>query len=123
MTEPARHIEPDKRTGEIVVDIPGLRPPIRPIDGQPIDGGAAIAFTSVGNLPCRDGRGEIELHIGDVANLVIEAKCVGIRVIENKNGDLVRVHLLRPLDGGESVAFQPFDPSNPHDDGVLRYTN
>jgi hypothetical protein len=122
MSEPARHIEADKNTGEVVVDIQGPRPPIKPIDGQSIDGGAAIAFTGVGNLPCKDSRGEIELHIGDVANLLIEAKCVGIRVIEDKNGDLMRVHLMRPLDGGESIAFIPFDDSNPHDDGILRYT-
>jgi hypothetical protein len=68
------------------------------------------------------GQSKIEAATGlvcttdDVVRIIGEYKCIGVRHETNKDGQLVRVQILRPI----SVDVCPWDPADPADDGVQR---
>ena len=54
--------------------------------------------------------------VDDRVRLIGEFKCIGVRHVADKNGDIVREQILTPV----IVDVCPFDPSDPNDDGVVR---
>ncbi len=54
--------------------------------------------------------------VDDRVRLIGEFKCVGVRHVRDKLGNLVREQVLTPLE----VDVCPFDPEDPNDDGVVR---
>lgn len=52
----------------------------------------------------------------DIVRLIGEYKVIGVRHETNKDGQLVRVQVLKPI----NVDVCPWDPADPADDGVQR---
>ncbi len=54
--------------------------------------------------------------VDDRVRLIGEFKCIGVRHVRDKNGNLVREQIVTPMD----VDVCPYDPDDPNDDGVVR---
>lgn len=78
-----------------------------------------LQVRGLSGLPCQNSKGEdLPLQIDDVVNLRVEGRVTGSRFeVDDKTGELHQVFLIKPLD----VGFQPWDPSDPSDDGVSRW--
>jgi hypothetical protein len=97
---------------EVFDDQEALEPPIPMFEGQNV----SRTIVKISGLSSVDGEMSA-FGIEDRVRLVGEFKCVKVlHEVDPKTGDLVRVQVLTPSE----VSPCPWDPNNPHDDGVLR---
>ncbi len=83
--------------------------------GKPIDE-FKLAFKGLRMMPCADAKGDKPLQLDDIVSLHFEGRVVGQKHDFDKEGRLIVVSYVSPMD----VSFQPWDPSDPNDDGVAR---
>ena len=83
--------------------------------GKPIDE-FHMKMVGMGAYPCRDASGDKPLHIDDIVSLHFEGRVKNVHFDTDKDGRLIAVALISPID----IAFQPWDASDPQDDGVAR---
>ncbi len=97
---------------EVLDEEQELEPPIPMFEGQHV----SRVAVKISGLSTVDGEMK-PFGIEDRVRLVGEFKCVKVlHEVDPKTGDLVRVQVLTPSE----VAPCPWDPTNPHDDGVIR---
>lgn len=90
-----------------------MNEPIPAFEGRPVDG---VAVKMSGAAPF-DDLTDIVLSVDDVVQTLTMYRVVGVsHTVEQKTGKIVRVHTLRPVE----MALQPLDPSDPHDNGIIR---
>ncbi len=87
-------------------------------NGKHIDS-MKLQVRGLSGLPCQNSKGEdMPLQIDDVVNMHVEGRVTGSRfAVNDKTGELEQTFTIKPLD----VGFQPWDPSDPSDDGVSRW--
>lgn len=87
--------------------------------GIPDFEGAHVMSTQTkitGTVPVESGE-DMVVSIDDRVRLVGEYRVVGVNfAVDPKTGDTIRVQMLKPI----VVQPTPWDPANPHDDGVIR---
>ena len=88
--------------------------PIPAFEGHPVN---ATAIKMSGAITLDDLDGEV-VYMDDVVQMISQFRCVGVRHEVDKNGEITRVQILRPME----AYLYPFDPSDPNDTGVLRAT-
>lgn len=87
-------------------------PPIPEFEGQSV----SKVIVKISGLSSVEGEMPV-FGIEDRVRLVGEFKCIKVgHEVDPKTGDLARVQILTPV----QVAPCPFNPDNPHDDGVVR---
>jgi len=62
------------------------------------------------------GDDALVVSVDDRVHLTGDYKVVGVRHYVDKDGNLVREHVLKPV----TMMITPWDPSDPSDDGVVR---
>lgn len=60
--------------------------------------------------------GGVMVGIDDRIRLVGEMRCISVQHKPNKDGELVRIMILKPA----NLELAPWDPADPDDDGILR---
>ena len=86
--------------------------PFPRFEGEVVEG-AEVRITGQSKVEAADG---LVCTTDDVVRLIGEYKVIGVRHETNKDGQLIRVQILKPL----NVDVCPWDPSDPADDGVQR---
>jgi hypothetical protein len=88
------------------------RPTIPSFEGQNVD----TSTVKISGLSALDNAEGLVVSTDDRVRLVGEFTVVGIRHYVDKNGDLVREQVLKPV----KVETCPWNPADPTDDGVIR---
>lgn len=80
-------------------------------EGHPVEGGTAIRIS--GAIP-KDELDGVTIYHGDVVQALVTFRCINIHHPENTKGELVRTHVLRPI----QAELHPFVEGK--DDGIKR---
>ncbi|MGZ4745633.1 MAG: hypothetical protein ACXVYY_00985 [Oryzihumus sp.] len=95
------------------------------INFVPVDPGATIpafegkvvdAATVKVNGITDIGVANAALKVDDIVRLFVECRVTGVGHVVNKDGDLVRSHVLKPI----HCELAPFDATDPSDTGIIR---
>lgn len=86
--------------------------PFPRFEGQTVHG-TEIRISGLSKVDAADN---VVVTTDDIVRLIGEFKCVGIRHEVNKDGELIRVQMMKPL----NVDTAPWNPADPKDDGVQR---
>lgn len=81
-------------------------------EGHPVQG---TAIKMSGAIPMDDLEGAI-IGIDDIVQLVAQFKCVAVQHNADKDGNLIRVHVLRPM----IMVPHSFDEEDPAGDFIMR---
>lgn len=87
-------------------------PPIPAFEGQAVDN-STIKISGLSAIEDVDG---VVISTDDRVRLIGEFTVTGIRHYRDKDGQLVREQVLKPV----RVEMCPWDPNDPDDDGVIR---
>lgn len=91
---------------------PNIEPTLPRFEGQTVDG----STVKISGLSALDNAEGIVITTDDRVRIVGEFKVTGIRHYVDKDGQLIREQVLKPI----QVETCPWDPSDPHDDGIIR---
>lgn len=86
--------------------------PFPRFEGQTVHG-TEIRISGLSKIDAADN---VVTTTDDIVRLIGEFKCIGVRHEVNKDGELIRVQMFKPL----NVDTAPWDPTDPTDDGVQR---
>ena len=87
--------------------------PIPHFEGRPVD----HTQVKVSGTAPMDDLNDVVLGIDDAVQMVSTFRVIDVaHKVEDKTGNLVRVHVLKPVE----MALHPFDNADPHDDGIIR---
>lgn len=82
-------------------------------EGHPV---AGTTIKLSGSLQS-DDLSDVVVSVDDVVQMISQFKVIGVHHrVDPKTGMIVREQILKPIE----AALCPIDPSNPHDDGVIR---
>jgi hypothetical protein len=81
-------------------------------EGRVVDG----TSTKITGLTSLDETNGLVLHTDDRVRLIVETRVTGVNHAVDKDGQLIRTHLLKVLTADPA----PWDPTDEDDDGVLR---
>jgi hypothetical protein len=91
--------------------------PVDPAAIVPAFEGKVVSSASVKVNGITDiGINNAALQVDDIVRLYVEARVTGVSHIVDKDGELVRSHVLKPI----HAELAQFDPSDPNDSGILR---
>jgi hypothetical protein len=92
--------------------------PVDPLAPLPQFEGHVVSASKVKVNGVTDiGIDSLALRVDDVVRLYVEARVTSVQhVVEEKSGDLVRSHVLKPL----HAEVAKFDPTDPNDTGIVR---
>ncbi len=82
-------------------------------EGRPVDG---VKIVMSGSVPLDEALSETVLGMDDAVQLVSMFRVVGVRHDVDKDGKLIRIQVLKPVE----AALAPIDATDPNDDGIVR---
>jgi hypothetical protein len=88
------------------------QPGVPAFEGQQVD---AVTI-KISGLSSLDSAENLVVGVDDRVRCVGEFKVTGVRHYVDKDGNLVREQTMKPI----TVTTCPWDPTDPHDDGVVR---
>ncbi len=86
--------------------------PLGTFEGQVVHG----TEITIKGMAVVETLGGVVVGIDDRIRLVGEMRCISVSHKPNKDGELVRVMVLKPA----NLELAPWDPADPDDDGILR---
>lgn len=86
--------------------------PFPQFEGHPVKG-VSVKITGLSTV---NNQQIPPFGVDDRLRLVGEFKCVGVRHFVDKNGEMIREHVVIPVE----LETCPWDPTDPFDDGILR---
>lgn len=87
-------------------------PQIPNYEGHPVEN---TAIKMSGAIPMDDLESAV-IGIDDVVQLIAQFRCVGVQHTVDKDGNLTRVHVLRPM----VMVPHSIDPTDPQGDFIIR---